>query len=230
MAERFASIFDIVGPVMIGPSSSHTAGAARIGALARRILGETPVHAVCTLYDSFALTGRGHGTDKAILGGLLGLASHDPRLAQSFTLAEQAGLTVEWRTGAKSPTGHPNSVTLQLTGRESGLVTTVEAISQGGGKVAVVAIDNFSVTVTGAQPTLLVFHFDRAGAVAQVTTALAKDQCNIAHMEVARASRGKDALMLIELDQAPSGDVLDSIAALPVVQRVRVCLAEDSAA
>lgn len=230
MLERFSSIFDIVGPVMVGPSSSHTAGAARIGGLARRILGEEPAKAVCTLYDSFALTGRGHGTDIALVGGLLGFPSHDPRLVDSFALAEKAGLKVEWRMADKSPTGHPNAVRLQLTGRQTGLTDDILAVSRGGGNVAVVEIDGFAATVSGVRPTLLVFHRDRSGAVAQVTTALAVAHCNIAYMEVARESRGKTALMVIELDQSPSPEVIADIDGLPVVQRVRTCPPEDQEA
>ncbi|HHT26197.1 MAG TPA: L-serine ammonia-lyase, iron-sulfur-dependent, subunit beta [Firmicutes bacterium] len=224
--ERFTSIFDIIGPVMVGPSSSHTAGAARIGGLARRILGEEPAHVVCTLYDSFAHTGRGHGTDIALVGGLLGLSSHDPQLVNAFTLAKEAALQVEWHLAQRSPTGHPNSVHLELTGRETGAKTNVLAVSQGGGKVAVVQIDGFFVTVTGQRHTLLIFHQDRFGAIARVTSTLAMGHCNIAYMEVARTARGREALMVIELDQAPSEDVLTDIASMPVVNRVSTCIPE----
>ncbi|MGI6610421.1 MAG: L-serine ammonia-lyase, iron-sulfur-dependent subunit beta [Limnochordia bacterium] len=226
MLGRFSSVFDIVGPVMVGPSSSHTAGAARIGALARRVLGEIPGWAICTLYDSFALTGSGHGTDIALVGGLLGLESHDPRLVHALEMAEEAGLKIEWEMGEKSPTGHPNAVRLRLTGAITGICTDIHAVSQGGGKVAVVQIDGFSVTLTGLYPTLLVFHRDVAGAIAQVTTAVAAGGCNIARMEVARQSRGKNALMVMELDQSPSADVVAEINSVSAVYRVRTVVPE----
>lgn len=211
---------------MVGPSSSHTAGAARIGVLARRVLGEAPGWAICTLYDSFALTGRGHGTDIALVGGLLGLGSHDPRLVNALKMAEEAGLKVEWEMAEKSPTGHPNAVRLRLTGATTGISTDIQAVSLGGGQVAIVRIDGFAVTLTGLHPGLLVFHRDVAGAIAQVTTAVAAGGCNIARMEVARQARGKKALMVMDLDQSPSPTVVAEINNVSAVYRVRTVLPE----
>jgi len=161
MKDSFTSIFDIVGPVMIGPSSSHTAGAARIGGVARRILGEPVQTARITLFESFALTGRGHGTDLAILGGLLGLPSYDARLVDAAEMAEKSGMQVTWLYAGRSPAGHPNTVRLQLTGANE--QADIMALSRGGGKVEVVEIDGFPVSMLGTHPTLLVFHHDRAG-------------------------------------------------------------------
>ncbi|MGI6082289.1 MAG: L-serine ammonia-lyase, iron-sulfur-dependent subunit beta [Limnochordia bacterium] len=226
MPRRFSSVFDIVGPVMVGPSSSHTAGAARIGMLARRVLGEPPGWAICTLYDSFALTGRGHGTDRALIGGLLGMESHDPRLIRSLEMAEEAGLKIEWEVGEESPTDHPNSVRLRLTGAVTGISTDIHAVSEGGGQVAIVMIDGFSVRLTGLYPALLVFHRDVAGVIAKVTSAVAAAGCNIARMEVARQSRGQKALMVMELDQSPGSEMVEEINNVSEVYRVRTVLPE----
>lgn len=229
MRKQFSSLFDIVGPVMIGPSSSHTAGAARIGALARRILGEEVAKAHIILYESLALTGRGHGTDLALLGGLLGLASHDPELVEAAQRASAAGLTVSWQLEQRSPTGHPNTVYLELWGRSSEVSTHILAESRGGGKVRVVSIDGFPVDMAGVHPTLLVYHHDRAGAVAQVGAKLAQGDINIAFMELARTERGKDALMVMELDQEPTVEILAEIAGLSVVTKIRFCPPEGEA-
>jgi len=196
------------------------------GTAPRRVLGEPPGWVICTLYDSFALTGRGHGTDRALIGGLLGMESHDPRLVHSLELAEEAGLKIEWEVGEESPAGHPNAVRLRLTGSVTGISTDIHAISEGGGQVAIVMIDDFSVRLTGLYPALLVFHRDAAGVIAKVTTAVAAGGCNIARMEVARQSRGQKALMVMELDQSPGPEMAEEINNVSEVYRVRTVLPE----
>src|SRR5678815_620652 len=171
------SILDMIGPVMIGPSSSHTAGACRIGLLARAILDVPPEKAAITLHGSFAKTGRGHGTDRALVAGLLGMRPDDGRLPDALVEAERAGLALSWSEGNLGNL-HPNSVRLALDG--GGRHTTVVGSSIGGGVVEIVEIDEVPVRFGGARHTLLVGHDDFYGAIATVTRVVADDRINIA--------------------------------------------------
>ena len=171
------SVLDMIGPVMIGPSSSHTAGACRIGLLARAILDATPEKADITLHGSFAKTGRGHGTDRALVAGLLGFRPDDGRLPDALAEAERAGLALAWSV-ADLGNVHPNSVRLTLDG--GGRHTTVLGSSIGGGVVEIVEIDGVPVRFGGARHTLLVGHDDFYGAIATVTRVVADDRVNIA--------------------------------------------------
>lgn len=216
---RQRSIFDIVGPVMIGPSSSHTAGAARLGALARAVVGSTPRSARITLHGSFATTGHGHGTDLALVAGLLGFAPDDERLPHSLELAAEQGLSV---TFAEEDLGevHPNTARLDMTDAD-GREFVVQGSSLGGGDVLVTLVNDFPVEVTGELPVLVVVHQDQPGVVAAVTARLAADAINIASMQVARERRGARALMLIETDDLVAEEIAASIAAIPGVAEVR---------
>lgn len=216
---RQRSLFDIVGPVMIGPSSSHTAGAARLGALARAVVGATPRIAHIALHGSFATTGRGHGTDRALVAGLLGYAPDDERLPHALELAAEQGLSV---TFAEEDLGevHPNTARLHMTDA-SGREFVVQGSSLGGGDVLVTLLNDFPVEVTGELPMLVVVHQDQPGVVAAVTARLAADGINIASMQVAREKRGARALMLIETDEPLPGTVAASVAALDGVTEVR---------
>ena len=192
-------IFDILGPVMVGPSSSHTAGAARIGAMARTLLGEAPVQAAIHLHGSFAETGRGHGTDRALVAGLLGMKPDDLRIPNAFEEAERAGLAftigeVDLRDA------HPNTAVLELTG-ENGRTLTMQASSLGGGRIMVDKLDGIDVGFTGMYNTLVVRNQDEYGSVAAVTSILNQLRVNVANMSVHRHKRGGDALMVIETDQ-----------------------------
>ncbi len=216
---RQRSIFDIVGPVMIGPSSSHTAGAARLGALARAVVGATPRSARIALHGSFATTGRGHGTDLALVAGLLGFAPDDERLPHSLELAAEQSLSV---TFAEEDLGevHPNTARLDMTDAD-GREFVVQGSSLGGGDVLVTLVNDFPVEVTGELPVLVVVHQDQPGVVAAVTARLAADVINIASMQVARERRGARALMLIETDDLVPEEISAAIAAIPGVAEVR---------
>lgn len=214
---KFRSVFDIIGPVMIGPSSSHTAGAARIGKVARSLLGEQPEWAEIHLYGSFAETYRGHGTDVAIVGGLLGFDTHDERIISSLQLAKEAGIDVRFIQEKEIPE-HPNTAKV-ITGYKDQQVEIV-GISIGGGKIEVSEINGFPLKLTGEHPAIVVLNNDRFGCIANVAGVLAKNKINIGHMEVSRKEKGKTALMVLETDENVSGYVLREIAALPNILRV----------
>ncbi|MCL4078168.1 L-serine ammonia-lyase, iron-sulfur-dependent subunit beta [Coriobacteriia bacterium Es71-Z0120] len=216
---RQRSLFDIIGPVMIGPSSSHTAGAARLGALARAIVGGTPRRARVTLHGSFATTGRGHGTDRALAAGLLGMRPDDERLPDALELANASGLEVTFVSGDLGDV-HPNTARLELTDA-FGRAHLVQGSSLGGGDVVVTLIDDFPVEVTGELPLLVVVHHDQPGVVAAVTARLAADVINIASMQVSRERRGARALMLIETDERVPDEAIAGIAAIDGVVEVR---------
>jgi len=204
---------------MIGPSSSHTAGAARLGALARAVVGESPKTARIALHGSFATTGRGHGTDRALVAGLLGFAPDDERLPNALDLARESGLDVSF-TEEDLGEVHPNTARLDMTdarGREF----VVQGSSLGGGDVLVTLINDFPVEITGELPALVVVHHDQPGVVAAVTARLAADVINIASMQVARERRGARALMLIETDGPIPEEIADSLAAIEGVTEVR---------
>ena len=212
------TLFDIMGPIMVGPSSSHTAGAARIGLITRRLLGEPPVSARLLLHGSFAATGKGHGTDRALVAGLLGLAPDDPDLPRSFALAKEAGMEVAVDTVTLRG-AHPNTVVLQVAGA-GGRSMEVNASSLGGGRVRVNAIDGLEASFTGDHPTLIIRNEDRPGAVAEVSAALSRRQVNIAAMQLYRNMRGGLAVMVIESDQPIWGAAVDELRGLPGIVSV----------
>lgn len=200
-------VFDIVGPVMIGPSSSHTAGAARLGLMARKILGERPVRAEINLHGSFAQTGKGHGTDKALLAGIMGMEPDDVRLRDALVLAEKQGLEYEFRQ-VELQDAHPNTAVIYLVGA-TGRASRVRGASVGGGNILVTNIDGYTVELSGQYPSLLIIHRDRPGVITQVTQILARYEVNIAFMRVSRQSRGETAMMIMEMDDEPAADVVE---------------------
>ena len=205
------NIFDIIGPVMIGPSSSHTAGAARLGYFIGRLLGEPVRKAEIILYESFASTGEGHGTDKAVVGGLMGLKPDDLRLPDSFALAGQSGLAYNI-VFSDQRRSHPNTAEFNLTGESRSLRVT--GISLGGGRIEITQIDGFDVSIQADHHTVVVFNRDRFGAVAQVTQLLADREINIAFMRLSRKGEGLDAVMVIETDSEIPDILLRDIKAL----------------
>lgn len=209
-------LFDLIGPVMIGPSSSHTAGAARIGLTARMLLGEEAARAEIGLYGSFAKTYRGHGTDRALVGGLLGMAVDDPRLRDSLSLARERGLTVLFAP-VSIRGAHPNTVRMTITG-VTGRMLTLEAASVGGGNIEIRRLDGLNVDFTGKENTLIIHHTDAPGVIAAVTGVLAQVKLNIATMQVYRRRAGADAMMVLELDGAPEETLLDELRGLPEIQ------------
>ncbi|MGN7764722.1 L-serine ammonia-lyase, iron-sulfur-dependent subunit beta [Paenibacillus sp. 22594] len=218
---RFKDVFSIIGPAMVGPSSSHTAGAARIGRAARQVLGEPASEAEVTFFGSFAATYQGHGTDRAIAGGLLDFATDDSRLPDSIELAEEAGMAISFGQG----TGlfpHPNTVRLRLTGAQTGTELTLTGISIGGGNIEIVDIDGFGVKLTGMYPTVLINHMDYLGVLASVTDVMRRGHFNIGHMSLDRKNRSGAALTVLELDESATPELLQELSALPAVQSVKV--------
>lgn len=205
---KYNSVFDIIGPVMIGPSSSHTAGAARIGLAARNLFGKQPTWAKIYLYESFAKTYKGHGTDFALAGGLLGFATDDVRMSKALTIAKENGLEIEFIED-NSRVDHPNTARL-LIGDDKDKLELV-GISIGGGKVEITELNGFQLRLSGNHPAILIMHNDRFGTIASVTEILAKHEINIGHMEVNRKDVGKEALMVIEVDQNVDDNLLKEL-------------------
>lgn len=193
------NIFDILGPVMVGPSSSHTAGAVRIGYMTRKLLGEQPQKADIYLHGSFGATGVGHGTDKALIAGLLGMEPDDERIPFSEEIAQKEGLTV--KISLKNiRDAHPNTAVLVVEGGNERSLK-VQACSLGGGRIFINKIDDIDVNFTGEKPTLIVHNQDQPGHVAEVTSMLSHKSVNIATMQLYRDKRGGYAVMVIETDQ-----------------------------
>ncbi|MCK6256972.1 L-serine ammonia-lyase, iron-sulfur-dependent subunit beta [Fictibacillus sp. KIGAM418] len=214
---KYKSVFDIIGPVMIGPSSSHTAGAARIGRVARHLFGRKPEYAHISFYGSFAKTYRGHGTDVAIVGGILDFDTFDTRIVDALSLAEEQGIEIKM-TEEDALTDHPNTAKIIL-GDQNGKIELV-GISIGGGKIEIVELNGFELKLSGNHPAILIVHNDRYGAIAGVANILAKHQINIGHMRVSRKEKGQEALMIIEVDQNIDPVLIEEIESLPIVQQV----------
>ena len=210
-------IFDLIGPIMVGPSRSHTAGAVRIGLACRRILGEEIAEADITLSGSFAATGRGHGTDKAIIAGLLGMSPDDVRVPDSFRHAREKGLIFSFAFG-EIPMSHPNTARLVLRGVR-GAQADIEAASLGGGRIEIRRIGDMSLRFSAEQPTLIIRNEDKPGTVAEVSRILSEEKINIATFHVNRNSRGGTAVMVIECDTPLTDVLLARIRALPGILR-----------
>ncbi|HSJ08300.1 MAG TPA: L-serine ammonia-lyase, iron-sulfur-dependent subunit beta [Longimicrobiales bacterium] len=205
----FVSLFDILGPVMVGPSSSHTAGACRLGLMARAIFGGQPQHARIALHGSFAKTGEGHGTHRAIVGGLIGLAPDDLRLRQAYDEAKAAGLTWDFEEVDLGDEAHPNTAIFDLV-RDDATVR-VRGASIGGGRIEVTEIDEFPVSLSGSYDTLVVLARDEPGTIMTITGLCAAQGINLATMRVDRTGRRKDALMTIESDAHIPDAVLEDL-------------------
>ena len=216
--DRKVSILDVMGPVMVGPSSSHTAGTARLGRVAREILDEDPVAVHFFLHPPLAATYRGHGSDFALVGGSIGLNVDDPRIPEAIRIAEQMGVTVEF---AEEDLGevHPNTVRIVTKGpsREVEIVGS----SIGGGVIEVFKINGFQTRFKGDSPTLLLFYRDRPGMISEVTKIIAEEGINIASLSCSRKQRGKDAFMQIDVDSPMSKAALSRICALPDVSEAK---------
>ena len=219
------NIFVMMGPVMVGPSSSHTAGAARIGNMGRTLLGEEVARADIGLYGSFAETGYGHGTDRALLAGLLGMKPDDLRIPNAYEEANRAGMAYSFRT-VELRDAHPNTALLELTGK-SGKKLTLQASSIGGGAIVVNKIDGIDVNFTGDFNTLIVRNQDESGSVAAITSILSQVHINVANMSVNRHRRGGDALMVIETDQHIKPRQVEFLSELPGILSVTYYDKED---
>ncbi|GGC75961.1 L-serine ammonia-lyase, iron-sulfur-dependent subunit beta [Enterococcus wangshanyuanii] len=209
---RYKSVFDIIGPVMIGPSSSHTAGAARIGKIVRSIFGEQPDTVDIYLYESFAKTYRGHGTDIALVGGLLDMEPDDERLADSLKIAHEQNMEVLF-VPLKEKAEHPNSVKLLVSKGDRKL--SVTGISIGGGNIQISELNGFKISLTMGTPTFIIVHQDVPGMIAKVTNLLSETNINIGTMTVTRESKGDKAIMIIEIDHADIGDITMKLVQIP---------------
>ncbi|WP_428908241.1 L-serine ammonia-lyase, iron-sulfur-dependent subunit beta [Niallia sp. Krafla_26] len=214
---KYRSAFDIIGPVMIGPSSSHTAGAARIGRVARTLFEKQPKKALISLYGSFAKTYKGHGTDLALVAGLLDFDTFDERIPNSLEIAKQLGMEVIFQEETAVPE-HPNTVKINLFDEYDHELELI-GISIGGGSIEITELNSFKLKLSGER-AILVLHNDRFGIISSVTSVLSKHKINIGHMEVSRKEKGNTALMVIEVDEKIEDHVIEEITGLENVTRV----------
>ncbi|MFD1469562.1 L-serine ammonia-lyase, iron-sulfur-dependent subunit beta [Hymenobacter caeli] len=219
MAEK-SSIFDMIGPVMIGPSSSHTAGVVRIARAAIRILGAVPTEALVTFYNSFARTYEGHGSDRALVAGLLGYAPDDARIRTAFEHAAAAGLRYTFQSVGNASTMHPNTLKLNLLDGATGRRVEVVGQSRGGGVVRIVEVDGFPADFSGSLHTLIVDARDEPGSIAFIASVIAHDECNIATMFVSRKGKHAVARQFIETDSPVQELTLAYLRALRWVQHI----------
>lgn len=207
------NVFDIIGPVMIGPSSSHTAGAARIGKTAALLLGAPVSHADILFSGSFAKTFRGHGTDKAIVGGILKMDPWDPKIRTSLQIAEEMGITISFRTGTIE-NAHPNTALITLTSAEGNTIK-VQGASIGGGNIVINNVNDMEVNFTGQKTTLIVMHQDVPGIIAHVTNLVAEENANICNFRLNREEKGGLAIMTLEMDSDFSESLLVKLKKIP---------------
>lgn len=204
---NFLSAFDVIGPIMVGPSSSHTAGAVSIGLLARKLCPEPIRNVRFILYGSFAKTYRGHGTDKALLGGILGFSTADLRIRDAFYWAEQFGVSYDYLINEEEMTEHPNTADIEIEGI-NGYRVSVRGESIGGGKVRITRINGISVEFTGEYSTLIVKQTDKPGVVTHITQCLSNQNVNIAFMRLFREEKGGTAYTIVESDERIPDEIL----------------------
>ena len=209
------NVFDILGPVMIGPSSSHTAGAARIGRITLALLGAPAVKADIFLHGSFAKTYKGHGTDKALIAGIMGMSTDDSRIRRAPELAREQGLAVTITTGDIDG-AHPNTARVALTDADGNRVSLLGS-SIGGGNILVTEVNGMEVSITGQHTTLIVLHRDAPGTIAAVTEVMAEAGVNICNFRLSRQQKGGDAVMAIEIDGSFGQELNQKIKVLPNV-------------
>jgi len=212
------NIFDIIGPVMIGPSSSHTAGAVRIGRISWKILGEQVAKADIALSGSFAQTHKGHGTDKALVAGILGMKPDDSNIPLSLEIAAGLGLSYCF-SEIKIPHAHPNTAILHLYGI-SGAQCTVQGVSVGGGNILITRLNGMDSAFSGERDTLIIANDDAPGVIAAVTAKLAKGSANIGDFRLSRPHKGHSAIMTIELDGDIEKSLVNELKELPNITSV----------
>ena len=216
---NFLSIFDVIGPNMIGPSSSHTAGAVSMALVARKMFPEQICKVSFTLYGSFAKTYHGHGTDRALLGGILGFATDDARIRDAFDLAKEFGVEYEYIIDEETITDHPNTADIHMIG-VNGYEMMVRGESIGGGKIKIVRINDIDVEFTGEYCTLIVKQLDTPGVIAHITQCLSDCGVNIAFMRLFREGKGKTAYSVVESDERIPDEILEEIRQNPYVQEI----------
>jgi len=197
MSER-SSVFDMIGPVMIGPSSSHTAGVVRIGRVASKILKDKPTKAIITFYNSFARTYEGHGSNRAILAGLMDFPTDDERIKGALELAKDAGIEYKFKSVGNASTLHPNTVRLNLTSKDNQAEVVGE--SRGGGVIRIREVNGFDCNFTASAHTLIIHADDQKGSIAFISDVLSHDDCNIATMTVSRKGKNDLACLVFEMD------------------------------
>jgi L-serine dehydratase len=212
------SLLDIIGPVMVGPSSSHTAGACRLGLLARGLVGGTPERALIELHGSFARTGEGHGTDKAIVAGLMGFRPDDGRIRDALDIAEREGLAYTFEKTKLGEEGETHPNTVRISAERGTRQSVMMGSSLGAGRVLVTEIDGYPVEIHGTYHTIVLVAEDVKGSIARIAGLLADDGVNIANLRVTRKERGGDAFMVIEVDEPPEERVRDDIRELSWVK------------
>ncbi|MGN0711864.1 MAG: L-serine ammonia-lyase, iron-sulfur-dependent subunit beta [Anaerovoracaceae bacterium] len=203
------SIFQVAGPIMIGPSSSHTAGAAKIGKMARQIVSADFDRVTFGLYGSFEKTGKGHGTDKALLAGVIGIGEDDERISRSFEIAESEGIEFSFYP-VELENAHENSVVITFYNQDE-LTSVIQASSIGGGNIRVDRIDGYEIGISGTLPTIFVKQDDQKGVISHVATVLADNNINVATMKVSRSQKNKDAFCIIEIDENITPEILDEL-------------------
>ncbi len=213
-----SSIFDMIGPVMIGPSSSHTAGVVRIAKVASKILGAVPESAEIIFYNSFARTYEGHGSDRALLAGLMDFNTDDKRIREAIELANQTGLKYHFKSVGNASTLHPNSIRIIITKGDR----TIEVLgeSKGGGVINIAEVDGFKADFSASLHTLIIFADDTKGSIAFIASVLAHDDCNIATMSVSRKGRNDLACQVIEMDSAIKAVTFEYLKSLSWVKEV----------
>ncbi|MGT2755217.1 L-serine ammonia-lyase, iron-sulfur-dependent subunit beta [Streptococcus ovis] len=215
---KFQSVFDIIGPVMIGPSSSHTAGAVRIGKIVASIFGEDPSEVEFQLFHSFAKTYRGHGTDVALVAGILGMDTDDARIPDALDIAREKGIKVYWKINKESNTPHPNTTRIIIKNEHKTISAT--GVSIGGGNIQVTELNGFAVNLNMNTPTLIIVHQDIPGMIAKVTDILSEHGINIAQMNVTREKAGEKAIMIIEVDSRQCEEAVLQIEKIPHLHNV----------
>ena len=221
MKKNYIGLFDVIGPVMVGPSSSHTSGAATIAWMTRQIFTGSPESVDFTLYGSFADTYRGHGTDRALVGGMLGFKSDDERIRDSFELAREAGLRYSFSADRETETRHPNTVDISVKGAD-GHTLLVRGESLGGGRVRITRLNSIDVEFTGEYSTLLVGHRDETGTLAYITGRLAAHRVNIAFMKLFREEEGGNAFTVIESDDILPDELKEELLSYHTVRSVDI--------
>ena len=215
---RKISVFDVIGPIMIGPSSSHTAGALRISQVAYKIFKDEIKEAKFTLYGSFSQTYKGHGTDRALIGGIIGFDTENEKIKNSFELANEKGISVKFEIGEMDPDMHPNTVEIDLKGEQKTLSIMGESI--GGGAIIIKKINGIDVKFTGEYTTVIVQQTDKPGVAAHITKVLTEQGINIAFMSIFRESMGEKAFTVLELDEKIKPDLLDELKNSPNINDV----------
>jgi len=215
---KFQSVFDIIGPIMIGPSCSHTAGAVRIGKIVSSIFGDQPTEVEFQLFNSFAKTYRGHGTDLALVAGILGMETDDPRIPNALDIAREKGIKVYWKVLKDSNVPHPNTTRILIKNDHKSISAT--GVSIGGGNIQVTELNGFAINLHMNTPTLIIVHQDVPGMIAHVTDVLSKYEINIAQMNVTREKAGQKAIMIIEVDSHQCDQALEEISQIPHLHNV----------